>query len=827
MKTKKLISLVTAIAVILTLIPALPGAIYAASVDLTQARTDLDDVINLDDLWYDFEELLLDEGITLPQNEKDAVYNLLTDAIEEDGWKIDWHYSDHVVGYYTYICLEVVFIKGSDEFEVYFSWHEIEDSGDFRLMYVEAYGDKPGQSVVWDRLGEIINENWLLNENLSYYGEIDLFGLCNICKEDCGGDCYDILDYLGALFNETFEGTNDDLFIGLLESILVNIDTDIEVYEDLAVKYRAAFIAMEYEYCIGKCELDDCISCAGGYLQGIYYQPYWFNTDRTVLNYVKNSIVAAVDDVNEAETVPVAFNYMDGRPNTSVKVVKSGAITRPADPEREGYVFDGWYTNTSFTQSWNFNSTLEGLTSVGLYAKWTCVDHVYGEYVHNGDATCEGHGTETATCTHDNCTVTDTKPASSGALGHSFTTYSGDTATCIAGGKATATCDNGCGETDEKDTNPLGHDMVQTAAAIPATCTAAGTTALYACRRTGCDHTEGGEVIGVLGHDMVQTAIAISATCTINGKTAVLECSRGCGETEGGETIGALGHSFSGYTETLAPTCITDGVETRSCTRDCNETGHTETRPITERPDHNYTVFVSTTATCETAGDDTFECSTEGCIDTTTVSRAAGHTPKAANCTECSVCDETGLERTCTAASPCTFHTPAGPPPPTDSEPTKPAITPGNTPAPETETDFVQFLYLNAFGREPDSGGFDHWMEKLESGEVAAVDVMFAFVFSEEAKNLELDDEEFVTMLYRTFFGRMPDEGGFAHWMGRLENGESREAIFAGFANSVEFDNLCTAAGIETGSFSHSQTTANLSFVFDRGAYAMPLISYS
>ncbi|MCL2079981.1 MAG: DUF4214 domain-containing protein [Oscillospiraceae bacterium] len=170
-----------------------------------------------------------------------------------------------------------------------------------------------------------------------------------------------------------------------------------------------------------------------------------------------------------------------------------------------------------------------------------------------------------------------------------------------------------------------------------------------------------------------------------------------------------------------------------------------------------------------------------------------------------------GAEETATAR-------PTAPPPPTDSEPTKPALTPGNTPAPETETDFVEFLYLNAFGREPDSGGFDHWMERLESGELTGVDIMFAFVFSEEAKNLKLDDEDFVTMLYRTFFGRMPDEGGFAHWLSRLNAGESREAIFAGFANSVEFDELCQAAGIETGSFSYSQTTANLSLVFERNA---------
>jgi len=132
-----------------------------------------------------------------------------------------------------------------------------------------------------------------------------------------------------------------------------------------------------------------------------------------------------------------------------------------------------------------------------------------------------------------------------------------DPGTCV-GGTATCTepavCDN-CGEPHGE---PLGHtELVEEEAAVQATCTETGKTAVMGCSR--CDYTEGGETIPATGHtELVEKEAAVQATCTETGKTAVMGCSR-CDYTEGGETIPATGHTEVPIQEAVTATCTTDG----------------------------------------------------------------------------------------------------------------------------------------------------------------------------------------------------------------------------------------------------------------------------
>ncbi|MCL2078555.1 MAG: DUF4214 domain-containing protein [Oscillospiraceae bacterium] len=133
-----------------------------------------------------------------------------------------------------------------------------------------------------------------------------------------------------------------------------------------------------------------------------------------------------------------------------------------------------------------------------------------------------------------------------------------------------------------------------------------------------------------------------------------------------------------------------------------------------------------------------------------------------------------------------TSSTPAAPPAPS---------MPWTDPEPNTPDSFLASLYFAALGRTPDEGGFDDWADALESGAMTATDVVYGFVFSPEMVNKNLSDEEYVIMLYAAFFARDPDEGGKAHWLGRLASGATRYDVFLGFANSVEFDVFCDAHG--------------------------------
>ena len=65
--------------------------------------------------------------------------------------------------------------------------------------------------------------------------------------------------------------------------------------------------------------------------------------------------------------------------------------------------------------------------------------------------------------------------------------------------------------------------------------------------------------------------------------------------------------------------------------------------------------------------------------------------------------------------------------------------------------------------------------------------------------NRKLSNEEFVTLMYKGFFDRVPDTGGYAHWLGLLEAGYPKEKVVAGFVNSQEFKNLCKKYNINPG----------------------------
>ena len=66
-------------------------------------------------------------------------------------------------------------------------------------------------------------------------------------------------------------------------------------------------------------------------------------------------------------------------------------------------------------------------------------------------------------------------------------------------------------------------------------------------------------------------------------------------------------------------------------------------------------------------------------------------------------------------------------------------------------------------------------------------------------KESDLNDKEYVTRLYRTFFDRDPEYDGQIYWLGQLKNGMTRETAVDLFAVSKEFADVCADYGIEPG----------------------------
>ena len=118
---------------------------------------------------------------------------------------------------------------------------------------------------------------------------------------------------------------------------------------------------------------------------------------------------------------------------------------------------------------------------------------------------------------------------------------------------------------------------------------------------------------------------------------------------------------------------------------------------------------------------------------------------------------------------------------------------------------FVARLYSMCLGRQPDSAGLNYWNQTLVSKEKSGAAVGYGFVFSEEYKNRNTSNEDYVEMLYQVFMNRGADAAGKAYWVDYLNQGLSREYVFRGFAQSQEYTDICNSYGIERGTVTLNQ----------------------
>ncbi|MCQ2529212.1 MAG: DUF4214 domain-containing protein [Saccharofermentans sp.] len=137
---------------------------------------------------------------------------------------------------------------------------------------------------------------------------------------------------------------------------------------------------------------------------------------------------------------------------------------------------------------------------------------------------------------------------------------------------------------------------------------------------------------------------------------------------------------------------------------------------------------------------------------------------------------------------------------PEPETPTPTPVTPSpEAPKPDTGVyGFCERLYTCALGRSSEPAGVKSWVDAINGGADGA-QAARGFFFSDEFKNKNLDDSEYVTRLYKTFMDREPDAAGLKAWVDALDGGASREKVFDGFINSQEWANVCFKYGIKSG----------------------------
>lgn len=113
----------------------------------------------------------------------------------------------------------------------------------------------------------------------------------------------------------------------------------------------------------------------------------------------------------------------------------------------------------------------------------------------------------------------------------------------------------------------------------------------------------------------------------------------------------------------------------------------------------------------------------------------------------------------------------------------------------EGVTMFVARCYTKALNRDYEVAGLEDWCRAILTGDNTPTEVAQCFIFSDEFKGRNLNDEEYVKVLYRTFLGREAEGEGLAAWVEALKT-EDRDIVLDGFANSDEFAEILESYGL-------------------------------
>jgi len=158
---------------------------------------------------------------------------------------------------------------------------------------------------------------------------------------------------------------------------------------------------------------------SGWYKESGCTNPWDFATDTVTVDvtlYAKWTI----------NTYTVTFNSKCGSTVTLQTVEQGGKVTEPADPNRTGYTFSGWYKESGCTTVWDF-ATDTVTVDVTLYAKWTINTYTV-TFDKNGGDTEADPKTKTATY-GGNIVVLPTAPTQSGYIFIGWNTQADDSGT--------------------------------------------------------------------------------------------------------------------------------------------------------------------------------------------------------------------------------------------------------------------------------------------------------------------------------------------------------------------------------------------------------------
>lgn len=108
----------------------------------------------------------------------------------------------------------------------------------------------------------------------------------------------------------------------------------------------------------------------------------------------------------------------------------------------------------------------------------------------------------------------------------------------------------------------------------------------------------------------------------------------------------------------------------------------------------------------------------------------------------------------------------------------------------------VNNLYTNTLNRTADTAGRTYWVNTIINNNGRVDTAITGLLNSAEFNARNLNDDEFVALLYRVILNRAPSASEAAEWTTALANGATRSEVINAFADSAEFDPTCEAHAI-------------------------------
>lgn len=91
----------------------------------------------------------------------------------------------------------------------------------------------------------------------------------------------------------------------------------------------------------------------------------------------------------------------------------------------------------------------------------------------------------------------------------------------------------------------------------------------------------------------------------------------------------------------------------------------------------------------------------------------------------------------------------------------------------------IRQAYNMALARDPDAGGAAFWLGQMQGGNVSPEEAYSTFLYMDEMYNVRGGGTNagYVAVMYQQLLSREPDTGGLNYWVQRLDSGERRKAI--------------------------------------------------